>query len=421
MSDLKTFVSQLQKDLEQRKLDNAVSVLSQAKRALLQQGALFPSTSLSPQVHSQAREILELGAITSLRLMDSESFIRYYQQLQPFYDFEREVAGSTAAYKDISKTSQRSKITGLYLLLLLSSGDTSQFHTVLEGLIVEASLKGHSVEDEPFIKYPVELERSLMEGSYDKVWRATKSSEVPTEDFGLFSNVWFCSPSGCLILSFAASDNKIHAGPCWYDPKGDRRLLGTGLPVTSDSKRKEPFIPRVRGCRHPVRTGARMDYQRWPHILPRPGRCRCPSAQCHRGSRAHPGRTTSREGYCSHERHGHPEYNRIRKGVGDYCLIYPSFLPSFHCFNVYPTFFLIYHGFRRKGSGLLWCAFLLQAIRYTREPCRMNDYYHHLFFKLELSINITSCRRNCSRRRPTRTNLQVSAIRLKRNSCFHVR
>lgn len=196
MSDLKTFVSQLQKDLEQRKLDNAVSVLSQAKRALLQQNALFPSTSLSPQVHSQAREILELGAITSLRLMDSESFIRYYQQLQPFYDFEREVTGgSTAgAYKDISKTSQRSKITGLYLLLLLSSGDTSQFHTVLEGLIVEASLKGHSVEDDPFIKYPVELERSLMEGSYDKVWRATKSSEVPTEDFGLFSNVCHSFP-----------------------------------------------------------------------------------------------------------------------------------------------------------------------------------------------------------------------------------
>ncbi|KAH8693965.1 peptidase S8/S53 domain-containing protein [Talaromyces proteolyticus] len=191
MSDLKTFISQLHKDLELRKLDHAVEVLSQAKRALLQQNALFPSTSLSPQVHAQAREILELGAITSLRLMQPPDFTRYYQQLQPFYDLEREVERSetTASYKEVLKTSQRSKITGLYLLLLLSSGDTSQFHTVLEGLIVEASLKGYSVEDDPFIKYPVELERSLMEGSYDKVWRATKSSEVPTEDFGLFSDV----------------------------------------------------------------------------------------------------------------------------------------------------------------------------------------------------------------------------------------
>jgi hypothetical protein len=88
-----------------------------------------------------------------------------------------------------SKTSQRSKITGLYLLLLLSMGDSANFHTVLEGLVEEASLKGGRVEDNPYIKYPVELERNLMEGSYDKVWRETKSERVPSEDFGLFSNV----------------------------------------------------------------------------------------------------------------------------------------------------------------------------------------------------------------------------------------
>lgn len=186
MSDLKTLISELHRSLEQKKLDNATETLSRAKRALLQQNVLFPSATTPPQLRSQAREILELGAITSLRQMDSASFIRYYQQLQPFYDIERDAASSD---KTSSSTSQRSKITGLYLLLLLSSGDTSQFHTVLEGLIVEASLEGHSVEDDPYIKYPVELERSLMEGSYDKVWRATKSSEVPTEDFGLFSNV----------------------------------------------------------------------------------------------------------------------------------------------------------------------------------------------------------------------------------------
>lgn len=76
---------------------------------------------------------------------------------------------------------------------------------MLEGLIVEASLEGRSVEDDPFIKYPVELERSLMEGSYDKVWRATKSSEVPTEDFGLFSNVRirsFLSISGYILMVY---------------------------------------------------------------------------------------------------------------------------------------------------------------------------------------------------------------------------
>lgn len=191
-SDLRSLITELHKSLDQRQLDNAVNVLSRAKRALLHQNALIPTASTPPQLFAQAREILELGALTSIRQTDSASFIRYYQQLQLFYDIERhlETTGSASGpWVDLLKTSQRSKITGLYLMLLLSSGDTSQFHTVLEGLVVEASLRGHSVEDDPFIKYPVELERSLMEGSYDKVWRATKSERVPSEDFGLFSSV----------------------------------------------------------------------------------------------------------------------------------------------------------------------------------------------------------------------------------------
>ena len=76
-------------------------------------------------------------------------------------------------------------------------GDSANFHTVLEGLVEEASLKGGRVEDDACIKYPVELERNLMEGSYDKVWRETKSERVPSEDFGLFSNV------SCMRAQFA--------------------------------------------------------------------------------------------------------------------------------------------------------------------------------------------------------------------------
>lgn len=191
MSNLQTLITQLQTSLNQQQLDHAASLLSQAKCALLQQNALIPTPSTPPQLLSQARHILELGAITSIRRADAPSFTRYYQQLQPFYDAEQHIeatAGGKASGLDLS-TSQRSKITGLYLLLLLSVGNNTDFHIVLEGLVVEASLKGLSVEDDPYIKYPVELERSLMEGSYDKVWRETKSDKVPTEDFGLFSNV----------------------------------------------------------------------------------------------------------------------------------------------------------------------------------------------------------------------------------------
>lgn len=189
-ADLKSLVSELHKALENKQLDAANNLLSQAKRALLLQNALVPTSSTSPQLVALARQVLELGALAAIRQTDAQTFTRYYQQLQPFYDLERDAGtpGSSASKMDFS-TSQRSKITGLYLLLLLSMGDSANFHTVLEGLVEEAILKGGRIEDDAYIKYPVDLERNLMEGSYDKVWRETKSERVPSEDFGLFSNV----------------------------------------------------------------------------------------------------------------------------------------------------------------------------------------------------------------------------------------
>lgn len=193
--DIRSLVSELQNALNRHQFEAVSDLLSRAKRALLLQNALIPTPSTSPELVSAAREILEVGALASIRQTDAPTFTRYYQQLQPFYDLERD---STGAGKVDFKTSQRSKVTGLYLLLLLSMGDSTSFHTVLEGLVEEASLKGKSVEDDPFIKYPVELERNLMEGSYDKVWRETNSERVPSEEFALFSSV-------SAILSFFLS------------------------------------------------------------------------------------------------------------------------------------------------------------------------------------------------------------------------
>ncbi|CAL00445.1 26S proteasome regulatory subunit rpn12 [Aspergillus awamori] len=185
-NDLKAIVAELHSALGRQQFEAVNDLLSRGKRALLLQNVLIPTPSAPAELVAQAREVLELGAIASIRQTDAPTFTRYYQQLQPFYDLERD--STNAGHVDI-RSSQRSKITGLYLLLLLSMGDSTSFHTVLEGLVEEASLKGKSVEDDPFIKYPVELERNLMEGSYDKVWRETNSERVPSEDFALFSNV----------------------------------------------------------------------------------------------------------------------------------------------------------------------------------------------------------------------------------------
>ena len=189
MSNLPSLVTELRTALELKQFDSVNDLLSRAKRSLLLENALIPTSSTPPQLIPLAREVLECGALASIRQTDAPTFTRYYQQLQPFYDLERHASTGESVGNVSFSGSQRSKITGLYLLLLLSMGDSTSFHSVLEGLVEEASLNGKSVEDDPCIKYPVELERNLMEGSYDKVWRETKSERVPSEDFGLFSNV----------------------------------------------------------------------------------------------------------------------------------------------------------------------------------------------------------------------------------------
>lgn len=184
-SDLRSILQQLRKPNAASHHSQTTTLLSKAKLALLSLNALVPTPTTSPHLLAAAREVLELGALYSIRLQQPEAFTRYFQQLQPFYELPQSSFGA----KD--DKSQRSKITGLYLLLLLTKGDYAGFHTVLEGLEVEAgseSARGE-LEKDAYIQYPVKLEQWLMEGSYDRVWGATKRDGVPSEEFGVFSQV----------------------------------------------------------------------------------------------------------------------------------------------------------------------------------------------------------------------------------------
>lgn len=161
--------------------EKTTSLLSTAKRSLLTLNALLPTPQTPPHLLSLARELLETGALLSISLHQTEAFTRYYQQLLPFY----ELPPSAFSKHD---ESQRSKITGLYLLLLLTQGDYAGFHTVLEGLGVE--MEGGSIGEDKYVQYPIKLERWLMEGSYDRVWAATKKEGVPSQEFAVFSEVF---------------------------------------------------------------------------------------------------------------------------------------------------------------------------------------------------------------------------------------
>lgn len=159
------------------------SLLSKAKIALLKLKALTPLPNTPSSVLLLAREVFEAGALLSIRAKDSAAFTRYVHQLTPFYELPAERLSPAH--------SEKNKITGLYLLLLLTQGDYSGFHTELEGLEMRKGKDLGAVEKDRYLGYPIKLERWLMEGSYDLVWKAMASREVPSEEYGVFSEVSF--------------------------------------------------------------------------------------------------------------------------------------------------------------------------------------------------------------------------------------
>lgn len=177
--EIQSTLSQLQ-SLSASNLSNATSLLTQAKLQLLQLNALIPTPNTPPAHLALGRQVLETGALISARQRDTVSIARYYQQLQPFY--------ALAEQSDAQAQTQQSKITGVYLLSLLSQGEYAGFHTVIESLEVAHGGR-RQLDQDALIQYPLRLMQALMEGSYDKVWGETKGQGVPCEEYGVFSEV----------------------------------------------------------------------------------------------------------------------------------------------------------------------------------------------------------------------------------------
>lgn len=191
---LQQILSQLKSQSSTLSYTDAAPLLSKAKLQLLKLNALSPypptgsgNSSAQQQQPPQsvlalARETYEQGALYSIRARDPEAFTRYVAQLAPFYELPASVLPPSLA--------ERNRVTGLYLLLLLTQGRYAEFHSELESLAArEGGGASADVEGDRFLGYPIRLERWLMEGSYDRVWKAMKSREVPSEEFAVFSEV----------------------------------------------------------------------------------------------------------------------------------------------------------------------------------------------------------------------------------------
>ncbi|KAM0277521.1 hypothetical protein ACHAQH_005720 [Verticillium albo-atrum] len=179
---LQKILSQLQTQGSSLSYADASALLSKAKLALLKLNALTPSPTTSTAHLALARDLYEQGALTSIRARNPDAFTRYVHQLQPFYDLGPDALRPNPA--------ERNKITGLYMLLLLTQGRYAEFHSELESLATrDGGGDGEAVEGDRYLGYPIRLERWLMEGSYDRVWKAMKSREVPCEEYSVFSEI----------------------------------------------------------------------------------------------------------------------------------------------------------------------------------------------------------------------------------------
>merc|ERR1711862_482272 len=80
-----------------------------------------------------------------------------------------------------NNNNMKCKVLGLNLMYLLVENRLSEFHSELEELLVESD---ETTSNNPFVSFPITLERQLMVGSYDEVLNA--GSNVPDPSYNFF-------------------------------------------------------------------------------------------------------------------------------------------------------------------------------------------------------------------------------------------
>lgn len=153
MSSINAIVKKLESQVASGNVDECKKALAQLKIAMLDAPA-----SAAPSIATG----LELGVLVAVADGDLEAFARTHAQLHTYYSV-------------VSNTPRKHHILGLNLMLLLVENRLAEFHSQLE-LLSDADASN------PFIQFPIGLERQLMVGIYDKVL----SERIPDPSYQFF-------------------------------------------------------------------------------------------------------------------------------------------------------------------------------------------------------------------------------------------
>lgn len=174
MVSLPDLVQSLNIAFNDQDYNNCEKLLLPIKIELLKHNLLIPDLANTNESYltdlNFTKKVLEIGALVSIFTLDIDKFQNYFSQVRAYY-FSRN--------SKLSESENKSKLISLYLLILLSNGDISKFHSELEFL----SKHIDNLEDDSLLSYPIKVEKWLMEGAYQKAWELLQSgSKVPELD-----------------------------------------------------------------------------------------------------------------------------------------------------------------------------------------------------------------------------------------------
>merc|ERR1712070_857067 len=200
---------------EKKEDDLGLKLLAQLKLLLLEFSALPPATPAAPTAPQReeleiAREVLEYGALLSIRTVDIPSFERHVAQLKIYY---------TDCASTLEESPRQYPLLGLNLLRLLAQNRIAEFHTELETLPTDLQTTND------YIKFPAQLEQNIMEGMYfmDMLVDMVRE-EIAECSEKAYDNIVAGDLQTLLMLSSSADLNEYAAQRKWSVSAGDVRF-----------------------------------------------------------------------------------------------------------------------------------------------------------------------------------------------------
>lgn len=177
MVSLENLVKSLNAAYETKDYESCQKVLPAIKLELIKGNIFVPDLSNTNESYINdlniTKRVFEIGALSSVFVLDFDSFQNYFTQLRGFY---------FSSNATLSKSENKAKLISLYLLILLSQGDVTKFHSELEYLDKHIP----NLEDDELLSYPIKVDRWLMEGLYQKAWELLETG-LSIPEFSVFN------------------------------------------------------------------------------------------------------------------------------------------------------------------------------------------------------------------------------------------